>query len=81
MQPTPPCPAPARWWWMRVSGLLICWELWLGTYLWVFFPFFLPGMLPSETLKLPTDPPVGRFPAVWKLLLLHDSFPKVALHP
>ena len=30
-------------------------------------------MLPSEILKLPTDLLVTVFPAVWKLLLLHDS--------
>ena len=32
MPPTPPCSAPARWWQMRTSGLLLCWELQLGTY-------------------------------------------------
>ena len=31
MQPTSPCPAPARWWQTRVSGLLLHWELQLGT--------------------------------------------------
>ena len=38
-----------------------------------YFCFFL--LLPSEIPKLPTDPPVRGFPAVWKLLLLHDSLP------
>ena len=45
-----------------------------------FFSFSLPVVLPSEIPKLPTDPPVRRFPAVWKLLL-HDSLPKTGLHP
>ena len=33
-------------------------------------------MLPSDIPKVPTDPPVRGFPTVWKLLLLHDSFPR-----
>ena len=27
----PPCSAPTCWWWMQVSGLLLHWELPLGT--------------------------------------------------
>ena len=42
---------------------------------------FLPVMLPSESLKLPTDIPVRGFSGVWKLLLLHDSLPGMGLHP
>ena len=42
--------------------------------------FFLPGILPSEIPKLPTDPPVRGFPGVWKLLLLYDSLPRMGLH-
>ena len=38
-------------------------------------------MLPSEIPKLPTDMPVRMFPTVWKLLLLHDSFPRMGLSP
>ena len=38
-------------------------------------------MLPSEILKHPTDPPVTGFPTVWKLLLLHDSLPRMGLCP
>ena len=41
---------------------------------------FLSVMLPSEMPKLPTDPPVRGFPAVWKFLL-HDSLPRSGLHP
>ena len=33
-----------------------------------------PVMLPSEILKLPTDPPVRVFPGIWKPLL-HNSLP------
>ena len=47
----------------------------------VFVFVFLPVMLPSEIPKLPTDPAVRGFPAVWKLLLLHDSLPRTGLHP
>ena len=42
--------------------------------------FFFPVMLLSEIPKLPTDSPVGGFPIVWKLLL-HDTLPRVGLHP
>ena len=38
-------------------------------------------MLPSEIPKLPTDPLVRGFPSVWKLLLLHDSLPRMGLCP
>ena len=43
----------------------------------VFFFFFLV-MLPSEIPKFPTDMPVRGFPTVWKLLLLHDSLPRMS---
>ena len=43
--------------------------------------FFLPVMLRSEILKLPTDTPVRGFPTVWKLLLLHKSLPRTGLCP
>ena len=46
-----------------------------------FFFFFLLVMLPSEIPKLCTDPLVRGFPGVRKLLLLHDSFPRMGLHP
>ena len=32
MLPAPPSSAPAHCWQAGVSGLLFCWELWLGTY-------------------------------------------------
>ena len=41
--------------------------------------FSLPVMLPSEIPKCPTDPLVRGFPAVWKLLLLHDRSPSLTL--
>ena len=43
MQPAPPCPAPTHWWWTRVSGPLLHWQLCLGVYS-VFF-FFSPSWL------------------------------------
>ena len=64
----------------RNSGLFHCGQLWLGAYSVCFF-LVLPVLLPSEVPKLPTDPPVRRFPTVWKLLLLHDSVPRTGLHP
>ena len=83
MQPVSPCPAPAHWWRRQVSGLLLHWQLHLGTYsvgfLFLFFFFFLV-MLPSEIPKLPTDPPVRGFPTVWKLLF-HYSLPRMGLCP
>ena len=41
MQPTLPCPVPARWWQTWASGLLLCWQLWLGAYSVGFFFFFV----------------------------------------
>ena len=52
-----------------------------GFYLFIYlfiYLFFLPFMLPSEIPKLPTDPPVRRFPGVWKLLF-YDSLPGMGL--
>ena len=40
-----------------------------------FYLFFLPVRLPSEIWKLPPDPPVRRFPGVWKFPPLQDSLP------
>ena len=46
MQPAPPCSAPACWWQMRASGLLLCWELLLrhvicGVYIFIFPPVYV----------------------------------------
>jgi len=76
MQPSPPCPAPAGWWQTQAFGILFHWQLCLGEYSVGFcFCFFLPVMLPSEILKLPTDPPVRGFPTVW------ETFPLSQLPP
>ena len=32
MQPTPPCQTPTCWWKTQPSGLLLCWQLQLGSY-------------------------------------------------
>ena len=74
-----PCSAPACCWQTQASGLLLCLELRLGVYS-LFVCLFLLVMLPSEIPKFPTDLPVRGFPAVWKLLL-HDSLPRMRLHP
>ena len=85
MQPVPPCLAPACWWPTQASGLLLRWQLWLGAYSGGFFFFFsslslLLVMLPSEIPKLPMDPSVRGFHAVWKLFL-YDYLPRMDLHP
>ena len=41
-----------------------------GLYLFIYYLFFLPVMLPSEIPKLPTDSLVRGFPDVWKPPLL-----------
>ena len=40
MQSVPPCPAPAHWWQMQVSGLLLRWQMWLDAYSVGLFSFF-----------------------------------------
>ena len=80
MQPVPPCLAPAHWWQMRASGLLLHWELWIATYSAGFFFFSLPVGLSSEIPKLPTDLLVRGFPTIGKHLL-HDSLPRMDLCP
>ena len=86
MQPAPSCPAPTHWWWTRVSGPLLRWQLCLGAYSVVFlflflFLFSLLVTLPSEIPELPSDTPVRGFPAVWRLLLFPDSLPRMGLRP
>ena len=59
-----------------MSGLLLCWELPLGTsFVGFIYLFFLPVTLPSEIPKLPADLLVRGLPGVWKLLLFYDSLP------
>ena len=79
-QPEPPCSSPHL--------LLVDPSVWATSPLGVaircviYWGFFhLPVMLPSEIPKLPTDLPVRGFPGVWKLLLLHDSLPRMGLYP
>ena len=80
MQHALPCSAPTQCWQTRASGLLLCWELWLGMQS-VCVCIFLLVMLPSEIPKPPTDPPVRGFPGVWELLLLHNSLSGMGLNP
>ena len=58
MQPAPSCPAPARWWRMRASGLSLCWELRLGVYSVGFFVVVFPpsyvALWDSKTPHRPT---------------------------
>ena len=63
MQPTHPCPARLAaslssltcWWQKQASGLLLCWQLWLGAYFVGFFfcLFFLPGYVALWDSKTP----------------------------
>ena len=73
----PPCSALTCWWRMRVSGLLLRWELPLGTqsvrFCLFIYLFFLPMMLLSEIPNFPTDPPMRGFPGVLKLLFMTPS--------
>ena len=74
----PPCPSPARWWQTQASELPLQLAVAVSVYSVGFWFFFLPLMLPSEIPKLPTHPPVRRFPTIWKVLL-HDSLPRMGL--
>ena len=55
MQPAPPCPAPACWWQMQASGLLLSWELWYSVgFFFSFFPGYV-ALWDSKTPHRPTD--------------------------
>jgi len=57
MQPMLPCSAPARCWWMRMSGLFLRWELWLGLYsVFVCLFVFSPGYVVLWDSKTPHRP-------------------------
>ena len=61
MQPKPPCPAPAHWWWTWASGLLLRWQLQLGTILCLFvYLFFPPGYVALWDSKTPYRPAYER---------------------
>ena len=59
MQPLPPCQAATCWWQRWASGLLLCWQLWLGAYSVVFCFFFFPpsyvALWDSKTLHRSDD--------------------------
>ena len=78
MQPEPLCPAADMSVWVTSPLGVVVRHLFCVV---CFFFFPLLVMFPSEISKLPTDPPVKGFPAVWKLLLLHDSLPRMGLIP
>ena len=49
MQPVPPCPAPACWWWVQASEVLLCWgsyhwawNLWVLIIYFTFPPCYVP---------------------------------------
>ena len=67
MPPTPRCPAPACWWQMRASGLLLCWELQLGAYSVGFF--FLSSQLCCP-LRCQNSPQTR----LWEGFLLFGNF-------
>ena len=59
MQPAPPCPAPACWWWMRGSGLLLCWQLQLDAYSMGFSPPHYVALWDSNTPHRPAGDSVS----------------------
>ena len=73
MQPATPCPACTRWPWIWVSGLLLCWELWLGAYSVGFFVFCFCFCLSSRLrwpLRFQNSPQTHR----WECVLLFGNF-------
>lgn len=52
-----------------------------SVFVFVFVFVFLLVILLSEIPKLPTDPPVRGFTAVWKLFLFHNPLPRMGLRP
>ena len=71
MQPMSPHPTPwwiARWWWTGASGLLLCWQLWLGTYSMGFFFFFLSQL--CCPLRFQNSPQTH----LWEGFLLFGNF-------
>ena len=66
MKPVPPCPAPAHWWWTRAYGLLLLWELWLGTYS-AGFLFFSQVCRPLRFQSFPQT-------HLWEEFLLFGNF-------
>ena len=54
------------------------WHIFFGFF---FFFFFSWLCCPLRFQKLLTDMPVRGLSTVWKLLLLHDSLPRLGLHP
>ena len=70
MQPMSPHPTPwwiACWWWMRASGLLLCWQLWLGAYSVGFFFFFSQLCCPLRFQNSPQT-------RLWEGFLLFGNF-------
>ena len=89
MQPMPPSSAPACWWQMRASGLLLHWELPLGNCnlgnLWVLFIYFLPlSYVPLWDSKTPHRPTGERVSWCLETSLLlrlspQDRYPSLTL--
>ena len=86
MHPAPPCSAPAYWWRVQASALLLRW----GSYRWarnlwvlIMYLFFLPVMLPSVAPRLTIDSAMRVFSGVWKPLFLRlpswDGAPSLPL--
>ena len=67
MQPMPPYSAPAHWWWIGVSGLLLCWQLQLGT---CSVGFFFSSRLCCP-LRFQNSPKT----LLWEGFLLFGNFP------
>ena len=72
-------PSPTHWWQMRMSVLLLLRQL--GAYT-VFLFFFFPSWLSCPLrFQTPHKPTCERVSFCAKLLLLHDSLPRMGLCP
>ena len=83
MQPTHPCPARlaaslsslTRWWQKQASGLLLCWQLWLGAYFVGFFFVFSSWL--CCPLRFQNSPQT----CLWEDFLLFGNFSFTAPSP
>ena len=71
--------AYTSFWAISPLGVVVKARILWGFFVCLFVSIWV--MLPSEIPKLPTDPLVRGFPGVWKLLLLHDSLPRMVSIP
>ena len=71
--------ADTSFWAISPLGVVVKARILWGFFVCLFVSIWV--MLPSEIPKLPTEALVRGFPAVWKLVLLHDSLPVLVSIP